>query len=632
MTLAGAATNGPILSWKWTMLSVPSGSSADSGTNLNFTGGVSIEQNPQFDMDVMGCYVLQLEAENASGWSRPVADKKDGQTLCFMRTQALDRNIPGYQAYRYDPYLNETLLSFEGTIADHSARHENGGVDELSVAGLSGTLADPQTPTAHATAHEPGGGDAMAVDAAVATGSLRTLGTGAQQACAGDDARLSDARTPTSHAVSHQHGGADEVATATPAANAVPKAGAGGTLAGGWVTYGSASATACEGDDSRLSDARTPTAHATSHEPGGADAMAADALAATASLRTLGTGAQQACAGDDSRLSDARTPTSHATSHEPGGADALAVDAAVATGSLRTLGTGAQQACAGDDSRLSDARTPTSHAASHQHGGADEVATTTPAANAVPKAGAGGTLAGGWVPYGSSAATACEGNDARLSDARAPTAHAASHQSGGADAIKLDDLAAPDDNTDLNVSTSAHGLCPKLSGIASDGLKGDGSFGPVSPLSTKGDVYGYTTVPARIPVGTDGYVFTAEAAAAAGVAWRQLPTAHEQVIDSSVSGAFDTQIDYLVYGGALDTPSTYDMLVFRDGVKMTYAATPSAANEYGFNPTLNELRVIGDGSAHRWEVYYKSTANSAYTGSSPGTFGSATLGTATFDG
>ena len=38
------------------------------------------------------------------------------------------------------------------------------------------------------------------------------------------------------HAAEHQHGGADEVATATPAANAIPKAGAGGTLANAWTT------------------------------------------------------------------------------------------------------------------------------------------------------------------------------------------------------------------------------------------------------------------------------------------------------------------------------------------------------------------------------------------------------------
>lgn len=40
--------------------------------------------------------------------------------------------------------------------------------------------------TSHHTTHEPGGSDAMAVDAATATGSLRTLGTGATQAAAGD--------------------------------------------------------------------------------------------------------------------------------------------------------------------------------------------------------------------------------------------------------------------------------------------------------------------------------------------------------------------------------------------------------------------------------------------------------------
>ena len=38
----------------------------------------------------------------------------------------------------------------------------------------------------HATAHEPSGADTMAVDAAAGTGSLRTVGSGATQAAAGD--------------------------------------------------------------------------------------------------------------------------------------------------------------------------------------------------------------------------------------------------------------------------------------------------------------------------------------------------------------------------------------------------------------------------------------------------------------
>lgn len=174
------------------------------------------------------------EAGNAKGWHPAVTD--------FMR--ATDTAVAG--------------------TGPHVATHQDGGADELNVAGLSGELADPQPPKTHATDHQPGGGDAMAVDQAAATGSLRTLGTGAQQACAGNDSRLSDARTPTSHASTHQ--------------------------------------------------------------PGGGDAMAVDAAAATGSLRTIGTGAQQACAGNDSRLSDARTPTSHATSHQAGGGDAIKLD------------------------------------------------------------------------------------------------------------------------------------------------------------------------------------------------------------------------------------------------------------------------------------------------------------------
>lgn len=38
------------------------------------------------------------------------------------------------------------------------------------------------------------------------------------------------------------------------------------------------------------------------------------------------------------------------------------------------------------------------HATRHQHGGADEIATATAGANAIPKAGSGGTLAAGWLP------------------------------------------------------------------------------------------------------------------------------------------------------------------------------------------------------------------------------------------
>lgn len=49
----------------------------------------------------------------------------------------------------------------------------------------------------------------LATDAAAGTGSRRTIGTGALQAAAGNDARFTDARTPTAHQSTHQTGNSD---------------------------------------------------------------------------------------------------------------------------------------------------------------------------------------------------------------------------------------------------------------------------------------------------------------------------------------------------------------------------------------------------------------------------------------
>ena len=111
-------------------------------------------------------------------------------------------------------------------------------------------------------------------------------------------------------------------------------------------------------------------------------------------------------------------------------------------------GTTSGTACQGNDSRLSDARTPTAHThalADIQQGGATSGQVLEWSGSAWAPAtlsgGGGGTvtsvtggtgLTGGTitasgtlaVSYGSTAGTACEGNDSRLSDARTPTAHA----------------------------------------------------------------------------------------------------------------------------------------------------------------------------------------------------------------
>lgn len=67
--------------------------------------------------------------------------------------------------------------------------------------------------------------------------------------------------------------------------------------------------------------------------------------------------------------------------------------------------------------------------------------------------------------------------------------HSARHESGGADSIKLDNLAAPDDNTDLNASTGAHGLLKKLDNDASHYMDGTGAWS--APGGGGSTVYDY---------------------------------------------------------------------------------------------------------------------------------------------
>jgi len=132
----------------------------------------------------------------------------------------------------------------------------------------------------------------------------------------------------------------------------------------------------------------------------------------------IGTATGTVAAGDDSRFTNARAPTAHASTHNAGGSDALAIDAVAATGSLRTLGTSATSACAGNDARLSDSRTP----AAHQLDGALHAVSGLTTGHFMKATGAT-TFAFGAHGLTYSDVGAASASDARLSDARTPTAH-----------------------------------------------------------------------------------------------------------------------------------------------------------------------------------------------------------------
>lgn len=112
---------------------------------------------------------------------------------------------------------------------------------------------------------------------------------------------------------------------------------------------------------------------------------------------------------------------------------------------------------------------PSSHGSTHQDGGSDEIGTEFPTANAIPKADDAGQL-NDWIADASTsvkgkvqlaannesaANKAVQSNDTRMSNARMPTAHAASHL-GGTDDLGLGSAAFADVGDDV---------CPLFGGI-----------------------------------------------------------------------------------------------------------------------------------------------------------------------
>jgi len=195
--------------------------------------------------------------------------------------------------------------------------------------------------------------------------TVGAFGTAANTFCVGNDSRLSDSRTP----LSHTHGSITNAGAIGSTANLPLITTTAGAITTG--SFGSTANTFCQGNDSRLSDSRTPLSHTHgSITNAGAIGSTANLPLITTTAGAITTGSfgssvNTFCQGNDSRLSDSRTPLSHThgniTNAGAIGATANLPLITTTAGAITvgSFGNTANSFCQGNDSRLSDTRTPT---------------------------------------------------------------------------------------------------------------------------------------------------------------------------------------------------------------------------------------------------------------------------------
>lgn len=347
---------------------------------------------------------------------------------------------------------NPALLSHEAILLDASGNTSFPGT--ITSAGVSvvlttdSRLSNSRTPTAHAASHLTGGSDAISVVTTLADGLMSK-----------DDKSKLNGIAP----------GAQPGTVTSVTANA-PVSSTGGTAPVISVAVGSSANTVCAGDDTRLFNARTPTAHASTHAVGGSDALS------VASTSTAGfmSASDKAKLNDYPLVDKVATPTGWLrsdgtwTTIPAGGATSLTASLAdgssgtaanFITASMSTYakaivaagGTGSNQTAYMEIA--TSATTPNALAPIYvsQYQGLNNGGT---AANTVTLLDSSGNAA---FPNGLSAGgqAVVVTTDSRLSNSRTPTSHASSHLTGGSDAIAVvttlaDGLMSASDKSKLN--------------------------------------------------------------------------------------------------------------------------------------------------------------------------------------
>jgi hypothetical protein len=154
-----------------------------------------------------------------------------------------------------------------------------------------------------------------------------------------------------------------------------------------------------------------------------------------------------------------------------------------------------------------------------------------------------------------------------------------------------------------------------------------GSFDVISPLTTKGDLLGFSTTDTRIAVGTNNYVVIADSSATTGVNWSLVTEGSLSLSDlttfdvSSSRHGFvpktpNDATKFLDGTGAWDSVKDSDLslsdIVTNDVSSSRHGFVPKATNVYSFLNAYgawgNQLSSLGIGVAPSYLLHIKGTA------------------------
>lgn len=484
---------------------------------------------------------------------------------------------------RSDGYYIQTV--------QHDASLSGDGTSASPLAAVAGSV----TPAAHQASHLSDGSDPISAATNSVRGTILIANdaeSAATKACMSNDSRLTNARTPTAHQSTHLSDGSDPISPATNTVRGtvlvandeentdqkVPKANDGRLLAStaqktdltdaGDTTlhYHATDRARANHTGTQARSTISDFAHADTHATAGDDPIP-EANTITPGLAKFATdgeaSALEAVQGNDARMTNARTPTAHQATHLSDGSDPISAATSTIRGTILfadNLEADPNKALKSDDDRLLDSGTQrvdltdagdtTLHyhatdRARANHTGTQARSTISDFAHATTHDLSGtdplveaNTITPGIVRFATdgeaSASEAVQGNDARMSNSRTPTAHATTHKGGGSDVI-------------ANASQALAGLMSSTDKLKSDALLTYTAYGNGSTIgllvhvaavtSTTSDVT--LTLPSAITKQAGGQVIVKDESGAAATKPIVIITSGGQTIDGASASSIN---------------------------------------------------------------------------------------------